>query len=55
MLCIRSGAVYIFNNSLFFHMELCGCDKKSQENGLSVKIEGKHRVEMFMGEEGQYN
>jgi hypothetical protein len=23
-----------------------------QENGLSVKTEGKHGVEMFMGEEG---
>lgn len=33
-------------------MELFDCIKMCQESGLSVKTEGKHTVEMFMGEEG---
>jgi len=52
MLCFRSCVVYIFNNTFFFQMELFDCIKMCQESGLSVKTEGKHTVEMFMGEEG---
>jgi hypothetical protein len=51
MLCVCSCGVYIFNNSFFFQVELFGCIKMVQENGLSVKTEGKHRVEIFIGEE----
>jgi hypothetical protein len=52
ILCVRSCAIYIFNNPFFFQMELFGSLKMGQENGLSVKTDGKHRVEIFMEEEG---
>jgi hypothetical protein len=33
-------------------MELFGCIKMDQENGLSLSTDGTQMVEMFMGQEG---